>query len=215
MRTALLAMILFCSLTPITTAGQMSSGNLHRGQSHEIHKLEASSTAVPPALPVAELSSASPPLVVVYRDGLLGITAQNAPLGDVLDQVHESTGATVEFPAVEERISVHIRPRPPAQVVAELLKGLHLNYAILGGTNDRNHIERIIVTLEPPQSLQLGAAPQIRVLEDAAAKARAQAQIQFVEETGGDEGVWENRAQSPPQEREPSSPTASTPPSPQ
>jgi hypothetical protein len=215
MRTALLAMVLFCLLTPVAIAGQMSSGNLRRGQSHEIHKLEANDTAVPPALPVAELSSASPAPVVVYRDGLLGITAQNARLRDVLDQIRESTGATVEFPGLEERISAHIRPRPPAQVVAELLEGLHLNYAILGGTNNRNRIERIIVTLEPPRSLQLGAAPQIRVLEDAAAKARAQAQIQFVEETGGDEGVWENRPQSRLREREPSSPTASTQPSPQ
>jgi hypothetical protein len=54
-----------------------------------------------------------------------------------------------------------------------LLEGLRLNYATLGGANDQDRIQRVIVTLEPARDLQPNAPAEASVLEDVAAKARA------------------------------------------
>lgn len=205
------AMILVCAVSFTAAAGQTFSADPHRQHAQETRKPQANNTTAAPASPVPKQSPAPPPPVVSYREGLLGITAQNATLGDILDKVCESTGATIEAPALQERISVQLRPRPPAQAIAALLEGLHLNYAILGGTNDQIRIERIIVAREPSESLQPAAPPQAPVLEDVAAKVRAQAMIQFAEQTGGDEGVWENRPQSSLSAQEPISSNSSVP----
>lgn len=140
-----------------------------------------------------------PPPVAVYREGSLSLTAQNAPLGDILDRVRESTGAVVEAPLLEERVSIQLGPQPPVQALTALLEGMHLNYVILGGTSDQDRLQYIIITTRPQPAAdsQRAALAPARGLEEVAAKAQASALIRFTEETGGDEGVWDNRPQSP------------------
>jgi hypothetical protein len=45
--------------------------------------------------------------------------------------------AAIDAPVTEERITVHLGPQPPVELIAALLEGTHLNYAILGGTGPR------------------------------------------------------------------------------
>jgi len=153
----------------------------------------------PPPLPHAE-----PPPVAVYHEGSLSLTAQNASLGDILERVRESTGAVVEAPVLEERVSIQLGPQPPVQAITALLEGMHLNYVILGGTSDQDRLQYIIITIRPKLAAdsQSAAPTPARGLEEVAARAL----IRFTEETGGDEGVWDNRPQSSPGVRAPSSP---------
>jgi hypothetical protein len=128
---------------------------------------------------------------VTYEKGLLSIAAQNVTLREIMERVRESTGAWVEVPAFSERITVSLGPQPPADAIAALLEGSHLNYVIVGGA-DQGSISAIQVTPEPaagsaPASVPLAASP-LPYEPDAAAIAQAR----LVAATGGDEGVWDN-----------------------
>jgi len=127
------------------------------------------------------------PLVVSYRDGLLSITAENADLREVMDRVRDSTGATIDALPVDERVPVHLGPQPPAQVIATLLEGTHVNYVIVGGLADSNAIRAIQFTAE---SSALPEPPRAPPVDSEALAARARALI--IAETGGDEGVWDD-----------------------
>jgi hypothetical protein len=87
-----------------------------------------------------------PPVVVAYEGGALAIRADDAELRDILDKVHQATGASVDAPVLEQRVSVRLEPQPPVQAIAALVDGLHLDYAVLGGTGVRDPLERIILT---------------------------------------------------------------------
>ena len=214
---------------PRAPRSQDAAGRCARGRLKEIHsgrnvflsEVRTSRSEVPTKSkdpyvpPISEASAATtpapepprPPPVAVYREGSLSLTAQNAPLGDILERVRESTGAVVEAPLLEERVSIQLGPQPPVQAITALLEGMHLNYVILGGTSDQDRLQYIIITTRPqPAGDSQSAAPApARGLEEVAAKAQARALVRFAEETGGDEGVWDNRPQSP-GARAPSSP---------
>ena len=87
-----------------------------------------------------------PPVVVAYEGGALAIRANDAELGDILDKVHEATGASVDAPVLEQRVSVRLEPQAPVQAIAALVDGLHLDYAVLGGTGVGDPVRRIILT---------------------------------------------------------------------
>jgi hypothetical protein len=133
------------------------------------------------------------PPIVVYYDGLLAVTAQDAALGDILESVHASTDALVDAPALEEHVSVQLMPRAPVQVIASLLEGMNLNYVILGGTSEQDRLRYLAVSRKPT----VAEAPVASVQRDLSADARLREATHFAEETGGDEGVWENEPQSP------------------
>jgi len=160
------------------------------------HKVRKSARS---AAPVPELASSqpapAPSAVVSYQNGLLTITAQNATLQQIVEKVRDSTGATVEAPALNERVTVSLGPQPPAAVIAALLEGSHVNYVIVGG--ERDTVKVIQITPEPGGTPEPVAAPP-PPREDTEAEA-ARAKAMFVAETGGDEGVWDNAPQSPPQ----------------
>lgn len=167
-----------------------------------------------PKQALATVPLAPPPpqssLVVAYKDGALAITAQDATLREIFEEIHNSTGAVIESPALDQRVSARLAPQPPADVIAALLAGTHLNYAILGGSSDRDPIQRIIVTAIPTPGPQSPGPDQNAALVEAAVKARARAQLHFAEETGGDEGVWDNAPRSSPQSRDPNPPPATS-----
>ncbi|MFI5088008.1 MAG: hypothetical protein ACHP7P_09560 [Terriglobales bacterium] len=127
---------------------------------------------------------------MAYQNGLLTITAQNATLREIMDRVRESTGAVVEVPALNERVTVQLGPQPPAIVIAALLEGSPVNYVIVGGAGDANAIRAIQVTAEPAAGLDPAPAPSPTVAQAEAEAARARALL--IAQTGGDEGVWDD-----------------------
>ena len=100
----------------------------------------------PPEPAELEAPSAPPPVVVAYEGGALAIRADDAELRDILDQVHQATGASVDAPVLEQRVSVRLEPQAPVQAIAALVDGLHLDYAVLGGTGVSDPLKRIILT---------------------------------------------------------------------
>jgi hypothetical protein len=140
-------------------------------------------------------------VTAVYEEGALSITAEDATLREIFDRVRESTGAAIDVPPAEERLSVHLGPQPPVQVIAALLEGTHFNYAILGGTGPTDRVLRIIVL----PRLAGGPPPPNPNPEEVAAGARARA-LMHRAETGGDEGVWDNNGTAPPARAPVSSP---------
>jgi len=156
---------------------------------HPHPALESQTTRLEPTPPPAAVPPgpvpAAPPLVS-YRNGLLTITAENADLREVMDRVRDSMGAEIDALPVDERITVDLGPQPPAQVIAALLAGMHVNYVILGGLADPNAIRAIQFTAE---SAAVPEPPRPAVDSEAIA-ARTRALI--VAETGGDEGVWDD-----------------------
>ncbi|MGD0599398.1 MAG: hypothetical protein ABR988_06220 [Terriglobales bacterium] len=160
-------------------------------------KQPAMSAAVVSATLVDELQP-TPSAIAMYQDGRLALTAEDVPLGDILERIGESTGAVIEAPVLEERVSVQLDPQPPVQAIAALFEGMHLNYAILGGTSDQDPLQQIIVTLKAAPGSQSDVPNRGPGAGGTAVEAWARAMARFAEETGGDEGVWDKGLQSSP-----------------
>jgi hypothetical protein len=84
---------------------------------------------------------------VTYEQGALAITTHDAPLRDVLNRVREATGAVVETPGLEQSVTVNVPAQAPVQAIAALLDGLHLDYAMSGGTGEGDPVRRIIISM--------------------------------------------------------------------
>src|SRR5262245_57249970 len=69
--------------------------------------------------------------------GRVHVTANAAPLADVLDRLARQTGMKVvyEGPAPRQLVTVSLRGRSPAEAVHDLLEGQGLNYALLGDSS--------------------------------------------------------------------------------
>ena len=81
------------------------------------------SAAVVSATLVDELQP-TPSAIAMYQDGRLALTAEDVPLGDILERIGESTGAVIEAPVLEERVSVQLDPQPPVQAIAALFEAM-------------------------------------------------------------------------------------------
>jgi hypothetical protein len=146
MRTALAVAMLMCSISPAIARAQQSSSRQHaRRHKHQVRKSEPQPETTAAPAPPSEPPSRPPPVMAVYEEGALSIAAENATLREIFDSVRESTGAAIDAPVTVERITVHLGPQPPVELIAALLEGTHLNYAILGGTGPTDRILRIIV----------------------------------------------------------------------
>jgi len=198
--------VLLCGVGPIAAARQPASDQPPAASAHRVRKAQPKAGPVPAV--VEPRPAPAPSAVVAYQNGLLTITAQNATLHEIMDRVRESTGAVVEVPALNERVTVQLGPQPPAIVIAALLEGSPVNYVIVGGAGDANAIRAIQVTSKPSAGPEPAPSPAVAEAEAAAAAAAAQAKALFIAQTGGDEGVWDN--EPPP----PSPPPASAPPPP-
>ena len=187
MRTALAVVMLASSISPaIARAQQMSSRQHARRHKHQVRKAEPTAAPAPPF----EQPSRPPPVVAVYEEGVLSIAAENATLREIFDSVRESTGAAIDAPVTEERITVHLGPQPPVELIAALLEGTHLNYAILGGTGPTDRVLRIIVL---PKAA--GAPPSPNPNSENLA-ARALTEMHRAQ-TGSGEGAWDNNEAEP------------------
>ena len=133
------------------------------------------STAAP--APASMYQMPSKPPQVSYQNGLLSIVAENSSLGDILREVHRSTGAAIDVPPnATERVVAHIGPGPARDVLASLLNGSAFNYVMLGSETDPTTLASVMLTMKaggvpvetavnvyqpPPQQamMPLGAGP--------------------------------------------------------
>jgi len=187
MRRSLIIAFLVGTAGLVASAKQPSSTSPQAPTAHKVRKPRPSA-APTPGLATAQPVPA-PSAVVSYQNGLLTITAENASLQQIVEKVGDSTGATIDSPALNERVTVRLGPQPPAAVIAALLEGSRVNYVIVGGA-DQNTIKAIQITPMPAAEPER-AAPAPPPSPDAEAAA-TMAKALFIAQTGGDEGVWDN-----------------------
>jgi hypothetical protein len=98
--------------------------------------------------PIATEPVPAPAAMVVYKDGLLSISAENVSLSDVLHEVSAKTGATIEFPngSATEPVFTHIGPGPVRDILATLLNGTKFNYVMLGSQDTADSLQKIVLT---------------------------------------------------------------------
>ena len=205
-----LAAAVLLSAVGAAAARQPASDQTPAASAHRVRKAQPKAGPVPAV--VEPRPAPAPSAVVAYQNGLLTITAQNATLHEIMDRVRESTGAMVEAPALNERVTVQLGPQPPAIVLAALLEGSPVNYVIVGGVGDTNVIRAIQVTPKPVAGPDPAPSPAVAEAEAAAVAAAAQTRALFIAQTGGDEGVWDNEPPAPPPPVPP--PPAATAPAP-
>jgi hypothetical protein len=135
--------------------------------------IEVCTAADSVAASIATESVPAPPAMVIYKDGLLSISAENVSLSDVLHEVSAKTGATIDFPngSATEPVFTHIGPGPVRDILATLLNGTKFNYVMLGSQNTADSLQKIVLTpagqtaeaaevaqSEAPSSLSLSTA---------------------------------------------------------
>jgi hypothetical protein len=143
----LLLLLMWCGLVWAAPGPQK-----HTVRRHAAKQKETDPAPPMPAAPLTpEQMPASPPHVE-YHNGELTIVAQNSTLGDILRAVRSQTGATLDVPAgATERVVIRVGPGPARQVLAELLNGTRFNYVMLGSAADPSGVQRVILTLKPPE----------------------------------------------------------------
>jgi AMIN domain len=97
---------------------------------------------------VSAMAPVPPPLVVSYREGLLGIRADKATLSDVLTAIQQRTGAEISMApgAEQEKVVADIEAAPAPEVLARLLNGSKFNFLILSSPNDSRLLDKLILT---------------------------------------------------------------------
>jgi hypothetical protein len=104
-------------------------------------------TPTAPPAPATLAQSPSVPPQVSYQAGMLTIVAQNSSLGDILREVHKTTGAVIDVPATaSERVVGQIGPGPAREVLATLLNGTSFNYVLVGSMSDPTTLASVILT---------------------------------------------------------------------
>ncbi len=98
-----------------------------------------------PPVPATLMNSAPVTPNVTMANGLLTIDAPNSTLSDVLNGVHEATGASIEGALPSERVAVRLGPGNPGQVIAALLTGTRYDYLILGSLEKPDAVARIML----------------------------------------------------------------------
>ncbi len=108
-------------------------------------------------IPMDQLPAAAPK--VSYENGMLTIAAQNATLGEILQNVRQLTGATIDVPpaGANERVVVQLGPGAPRDVLAALLNGTSFNYVMLGSSSDPRSVSTVVLTSRPGGAVQTAA----------------------------------------------------------
>ncbi|MGA8431378.1 MAG: AMIN domain-containing protein [Candidatus Sulfotelmatobacter sp.] len=93
-------------------------------------------------------AAAEPVLDVTFRNGLLTIKSSKASLSEILNAVHQRTGAdvTLSAGAEQEKVAADIGPAPAPEVLTRLLNGSKFNYLILSAANDPHVLDKVILS---------------------------------------------------------------------
>jgi hypothetical protein len=108
------------------------------------------------------------PAKVSYQNGLLTISAQNSPLGEILRDVRNLTGAAIDVPpgsGANERVIAQLGPGAPRDVLAGLLNGSSFNYVMMGSSSDPASIASIILTSKPSATGEVQTAAAANVYQ--------------------------------------------------
>lgn len=99
---------------------------------------------------------------VDYASGQLTVVADNAPLGFVLKLIAAKTGAAIDLaPEIQnEPVIAHLGPSPVREVLTALLDSPKLDYIVLGGGDDGDKLQRIVVRLRHSFGLFATSAPR-------------------------------------------------------
>jgi len=101
-----------------------------------------------PQVPMDELPSQPPQ--VSFQQGMLTIVAQNSTFGDILRDVHQCTGASIDIPPNStERVATRLGPGLAGDVLASLLNGSSFNYVIVGSASDPSSLASVAITMKP------------------------------------------------------------------
>ncbi|HUA16936.1 MAG TPA: AMIN domain-containing protein [Verrucomicrobiae bacterium] len=89
-----------------------------------------------------------PPLEVSFRNDLLSIRADKATLSDVLNAIHQKTGAEISIPpgSDQEKVVVNLGPAPAPEVLEQLLHGSRFNFLIMSAANNPARLDRVILS---------------------------------------------------------------------
>jgi hypothetical protein len=104
------------------------------------------------------------PAQVRYEGGLLSIAAQNSTLSEILNDVRQLTGASIDIPpgsAANERVVTSLGPGEPRDVLARLLNGSSFNYVMTGSTTDPNAVASLILMVKPLSSGEAQPTPNV------------------------------------------------------
>ena len=162
------------TLTLTAHADDQSTGQPHVVH-HKAHK-KVEPLVLPPLpagpltqVPLDQLPAAAPQ--VTYQDGMLAIAAQNATLAEILRDVRQLTGATIEIPpsGANERVVVQLGPGAPRDVLAALLNGTSFNYVMLGSTSNPMSVATVMLSSKPGGEVQTAAANPAPVVESPSA----------------------------------------------
>ena len=88
-----------------------------------------------------------PQITVQYENGRLTVSAHNAVLRNVLEQIGRRTGTTIDLTtsAMTEPVYVELGPGTVQEVLAELLNGSPANYLMLGSASKPGFVDRLIL----------------------------------------------------------------------
>lgn len=145
---------------------------------------------------------------------MLTIVAENSSLGDILREVHKSTGAVIDVPAnANERVVTRLGPGPARDVLADLLNGSTFNYVMTGSAADPAGLSSVMlmtktggaqtaspppVQYEPQQAVMApGMGPGGPVVQQPASDEEADAEDKEEDDTG-DEDQAKDQGQTPP-----------------
>ena len=147
--------LLFCLLLASSASGQApKQSSIHKTKHKAPEKAvqidNLTDIGIPPPQPVQppptpEQGPSSPP-DVSFQGGQLVIVARNSTMGDVLNEVKQKTGASVEMPASSsERVVGKFGPGAPRDVMAQLLNGSHFDYVLLGSPADPGALKKVVL----------------------------------------------------------------------
>ena len=146
------------------------------------------------ALALLAWPTAAAEINVRVAEGRVDLSANAAPVADVLDRLSKQTGMKVvyEGPPPRQLVSVSLAGRTPAEAVVGLLEGLGLNYMLLGDPSGTR-----VQTL-----MMAGAAPAT----PSARSANANPSLRMSSPAPGSSPDAEEAAEEPAEEPEPAQP---------
>jgi hypothetical protein len=87
------------------------------------------------------------PVSVIYRNGLVTIQCDNAPLSSVFEQLEQQVGIELilEDAVKSKRLTANLVDVPVSMAVARLLEGVGVNYAVMMDPRDWGRVNKVFV----------------------------------------------------------------------
>ena len=113
-----------------------------------IVKLGGSVAPAEAAEPVTPPEPPKPKVTVAFQNGLLTIHSERASLSEVLNEIHQQTGAEIDLPpgTGQEPVFLDIGPASPKDALNALLDGSSYNFVLVGSSSNPNALERILLS---------------------------------------------------------------------